>query len=96
MGNLDPLLDDSGPLLDLAVVQEWIQSELDRVHDSDPKSNVQVSYYRKSLLLEPRENQIPRTPVEGPGGANGQGMFAWRKIGTSNSKTLNNALTTDQ
>ncbi|KKY33181.1 hypothetical protein UCDDA912_g06851 [Diaporthe ampelina] len=82
-------------LTELPDMQEWIQSELERVHDSDPKSNVQVSYYRKSLLLEPRETQLPRTPLEGPGGANAQGMFTWRKIGTSNSKTLNNALTND-
>ncbi|KAL1847411.1 Ras guanine nucleotide exchange factor bud5 [Diaporthe australafricana] len=82
-------------LTELPDMQEWIQSELERVHDSDPKSNVQVSYYRKSLLLEPRENQIPRTPVEGPGGLNAQGMFTWRKIGTNNSKSMNNSLTND-
>lgn len=45
--------------------QEWIQAQIVRVKEADQENNVQVNYYRKSLLLEPRET-IPRTPVEGP------------------------------
>lgn len=60
-------------------MQEWIQAELDRVRESDPKSNVQVTYYRKSLLLEPREAM--RTNADSPGAAYGQNMFSWRKTG---------------
>ncbi|KAI5928083.1 ras guanine nucleotide exchange factor domain-containing protein [Camillea tinctor] len=49
---------------EVADMQEWIQAQVDRVKELD-QSNVQVSYYRKSLLLEPRETAL-RTPVEGP------------------------------
>lgn len=59
-------------------MQEWFQAQIDRTKESD-QSNVQVSYYRKSLLLEPRENTL-RTPVEGPtptlGGAKAD-LFGW-------------------
>ncbi|KAI1388525.1 ras GEF [Hypoxylon trugodes] len=46
-------------------MQEWIQAQVTRVKESDQGNNVQVSYYRKSLLLEPRENLL-RTPTDGP------------------------------
>lgn len=72
-------------LTELPDLQEWLQSEMKRVREADTSNNVQVSYYRKSLLLEPRENTIPKTPIEGPGGANGQGMFTWRRIDRSNA-----------
>ncbi|KAI0385576.1 ras GEF [Hypomontagnella monticulosa] len=45
-------------------MQEWIQAEVTRVKESD-QGNVQVNYYRKSLLLEPRE-PLMKTPIEGP------------------------------
>ncbi|KAI0598775.1 ras guanine nucleotide exchange factor domain-containing protein [Biscogniauxia sp. FL1348] len=51
-------------LSEVADLQEWIQAQVVRVRELD-QSNVQVSYYRKSLLLEPREVAL-RTPVEGP------------------------------
>ncbi|KAI1635663.1 ras guanine nucleotide exchange factor domain-containing protein [Biscogniauxia mediterranea] len=51
-------------LSEVADMQEWIQAQVVRVRELD-QSNVQVSYYRKSLLLEPREITL-RTPVEGP------------------------------
>ncbi|KAI1855219.1 hypothetical protein JX266_000084 [Neoarthrinium moseri] len=51
-------------LTEVPDLQEWMQAQIDRVKESD-KGNVQVSYYRKSLLLEPRENAA-RTPIEGP------------------------------
>ncbi|RYP63282.1 hypothetical protein DL771_009353 [Monosporascus sp. 5C6A] len=47
-------------LTELPDMQEWIQAEILRVKESEG-GNVQVSYYRKSLLLEPRENGV-RTP----------------------------------
>ncbi|KAJ2992393.1 hypothetical protein NUW58_g2184 [Xylaria curta] len=45
-------------------MQEWLQAQIVPMKELD-QSNVQVSYYRKSLLLEPRETAL-RTPVEGP------------------------------
>ncbi|KAI1396061.1 ras GEF [Hypoxylon fuscum] len=51
-------------LTEIPDMQEWIQAQITRVKESD-QGNVQVSYYRKSLLLEPRENLL-RTPIEGP------------------------------
>lgn len=74
-------------ITELPDMQDWIQAELDRVRESDPKKNVQVSYYRKSLLLEPRESQSLRTPVEGPGSVNAQNMFSWRKTGIRSEKS---------
>ncbi|KAB2571708.1 Cell division control protein 25 [Lasiodiplodia theobromae] len=41
------------PLAPVPEMQEWMQSQIERVRDSD-QSNVQ-NYYRRSLLLEPRE-----------------------------------------
>lgn len=67
-------------------LQDWLQAEMARVRESDTSNNIQVSYYRKSLLLEPRENTLPRTPVEGPGGANAQNLFTWRRIDKSGPK----------
>lgn len=72
-------------LTELPDLQDWLQAEMARVRESDPTNNVQVSYYRKSLLLEPRENAVPRTPIDGPGGANGQNLFTWRRVDKSNS-----------
>ncbi|KAI0010107.1 ras GEF [Xylariaceae sp. FL0662B] len=51
-------------LTEVPDMQEWIQAQVTRVKESD-QGNVQVSYYRKSLLLEPREAAL-RTPIEGP------------------------------
>lgn len=73
-------------LTELPDLQEWLQAEMARVRESDTSNNVQVSYYRKSLLLEPRENTLPRTPVDGPGGANAQNIFTWRRIDKSSAK----------
>ncbi|KAK7733294.1 Ras guanine nucleotide exchange factor bud5 [Cytospora paraplurivora] len=70
-------------LTELPDMQEWIQAELHRVRESDPKKNIQVSYYRKSLLLEPREGQSVRSPVEGAGSTTSPIMFSWRKTSRS-------------
>lgn len=48
-------------------LQEWFQAQVARVRELEtPGNNVQVSNYRKSLLLEPREAQALKTPVEAP------------------------------
>ncbi|KAJ9149224.1 Cell division control protein 25 [Pleurostoma richardsiae] len=72
-------------LTEVPELQEWIQAQIVRVREAESQgNNVQVSYYRKSLLLEPRETQMLRTPVEGPAPAgNGQksDLFGWMRGG---------------
>ncbi|PKS12607.1 hypothetical protein jhhlp_000815 [Lomentospora prolificans] len=41
-------------LTEVPEMQEWMTAQINRVRLNDP-GNVQVTYYRKSLLLEPRE-----------------------------------------
>ncbi|ROT40469.1 RasGEF domain-containing protein [Sodiomyces alkalinus F11] len=65
-------------LTEVPELQEWLEAQVVGVRDGD-QGNVQVSYYRKSLLLEPRE-AAPRTPIEGPSGGSGQrtgDLFGW-------------------
>jgi len=53
-------------LTEVPDMQEWLQAQVVRVRELEtPGNNVQVSNYRKSLLLEPRE-QMLKTPVEAP------------------------------
>lgn len=66
-------------LTEVRDLQDWLQTETDRVRDADPSNNVQVTYYRKSLMLEPRDNAVAKTPID----ANGQSMFTWRRIDKS-------------
>lgn len=64
-------------LTELPDMQEWIQAEVTRVRESD-QGNVQIAYYRKSLLLEPRETL--KTPIDGPANTSaGQkaDLFGW-------------------
>ncbi|KAI1198573.1 ras guanine nucleotide exchange factor domain-containing protein [Nemania serpens] len=49
---------------ELAHMQDWIQAQSDRIRELDPDT-LELSYRKKSLLLEPRETTL-RTPVEGP------------------------------
>ncbi|KAK7438538.1 hypothetical protein CaCOL14_011831 [Colletotrichum acutatum] len=49
-------------LTEIPEMQDWMAAQIVRVRESD-QGNVQVSYYRKSLLLEPREMAV-RTPIE--------------------------------
>ncbi|WYZ43430.1 hypothetical protein EsH8_VI_001129 [Colletotrichum jinshuiense] len=49
-------------LTEIPEMQDWMAAQIVRVRESDP-GNVQVSYYRKSLLLEPRELAM-RAPAE--------------------------------
>jgi len=54
-------------LAEVPELQEWIQAQILRVKSSSENENVQ-QYYRKSLLLEPRETLQPRhSPIEGQG-----------------------------
>ncbi|KAK8107599.1 uncharacterized protein PG998_009612 [Apiospora kogelbergensis] len=50
-------------LTEVADMQEWLQSEIVRVKESEQGTS-QITYYRKSLMLEPRENTL-KTPVGG-------------------------------
>ncbi|KAI2464608.1 ras GEF [Annulohypoxylon bovei var. microspora] len=65
-------------LTEIPDMQEWIQAQVTRVKELD-QGNVQVSYYRKSLLLEPRENLL-KTPIDGaantPAGQKAD-LFGW-------------------
>ena len=50
-------------LMEVPELQEWIQAQVVRVRSSD-SANVQ-EYYRRSLMLEPRETPSQRTtPVD--------------------------------
>ncbi|EPE09389.1 hypothetical protein F503_07165 [Ophiostoma piceae UAMH 11346] len=51
-------------LTEVADVQDWVTNQISRVRELEaPGNNVQVSYYRKSLLLEPRETQAAAKAV---------------------------------
>ncbi|KAJ5051480.1 uncharacterized protein L3040_001256 [Drepanopeziza brunnea f. sp. 'multigermtubi'] len=71
-------------LADVPELQEWIQAQIVRVKSSSENENVQ-QYYRKSLLLEPRETLQPRhTPTDGqnpwnaaPPGSAKFDLFSW-------------------
>ncbi|KUJ06548.1 ras guanine-nucleotide exchange protein-like protein [Mollisia scopiformis] len=69
-------------LAEIAEMQEWLQAQIVRVKSSSENENVQ-QYYRKSLLLEPRENMHPRpSPINDPTGFSSTqkdkfDIFAW-------------------
>ncbi|KAG0645883.1 Cell division control 25 [Hyphodiscus hymeniophilus] len=69
-------------LTEVPDLQEWIQAQIVRVKSTSEHENVQ-QYYRKSLLLEPRENLAPRaSPIEGHTNSNTNtkekfDIFAW-------------------
>jgi hypothetical protein len=69
-------------LTELPHLQEWLNSEIERVREKDKAgSNAQATHYRKSLLLEPREAQqlrpvVDTSPTTAPV-ATGGGMFGW-------------------
>lgn len=79
-------------LNDLPVMQDWIEAEVLRVKQADKNTNVQISYYRKSLLLEPRETAIPRLPSEGTPATPAQktDLFGWISRDRHNNNSSNN------
>ncbi|KAG6015271.1 hypothetical protein E4U43_005512 [Claviceps pusilla] len=68
-------------LVEVPDLQEWISAQIRRVREGD-HGNVQVTYYRKSLLLEPRESAArrelePPTPVSAQPAASRGDLFGW-------------------
>ncbi|KAL7624652.1 Ras guanine nucleotide exchange factor bud5 [Parahypoxylon ruwenzoriense] len=83
-------------LAEVPDMQEWIQAQVTRVKEFD-QGNVQVSYYRKSLLLEPRENAL-KTPIDGPSTSGSAGqkadLFGWISRDRHNNNNYNAAVAT--
>ncbi|KAH7142808.1 ras guanine nucleotide exchange factor domain-containing protein [Dactylonectria estremocensis] len=67
-------------LTELPDMQDWVSAQIKRVHEGD-QGNVLASYYRKSLLLEPRETGLRApTDIQGPpsgAGSSRTDLFAW-------------------
>lgn len=62
-------------LAEIPELQEWIQAQIVRVKSTSDHENFQ-QYYRKSLLLEPRENNFPRpSPIEPTSSFSGKDKF---------------------
>ncbi|KAM7206390.1 ras guanine nucleotide exchange factor A [Naviculisporaceae sp. PSN 640] len=72
-------------LAEIPDFQEWLSAQIERVKEKDKAGvNTQASHYRKSLLLEPRDMQALRTPVEPVSTATtpvNNGMFSWMRGG---------------
>ncbi|KAG5926119.1 hypothetical protein E4U42_003646 [Claviceps africana] len=78
-------------LVEVPDLQDWISAQIRRVREGD-HGNVQVTYYRKSLLLEPRESTARReletpTPVTSNMGAYRGDLFGWMTRDRSQSTT---------
>ncbi|AEO62069.1 hypothetical protein MYCTH_2313005 [Thermothelomyces thermophilus ATCC 42464] len=74
-------------LTELPDLQQWLTAEIERVREKEKTgANTQAVHYRKSLLLEPREAQQPRTAIEAPSSPVGGSMFSWMR---GNSTGLN-------
>jgi hypothetical protein len=64
-------------LTEVVEMQDWMTAQILRVRDMD-QGNVQVSYYRKSLLLEPREMAAMRAPIDASPTTTPRGdLFGW-------------------
>ncbi|CRK35903.1 hypothetical protein BN1708_006828 [Verticillium longisporum] len=75
-------------LTEVPEMQDWMAAQILRLRESD-QGNVQVTYYRKSLLLEPRELAV-RTPVDGQAANNnarGADLFGWMTRDRSGANT---------
>ncbi|KAI0198736.1 ras guanine nucleotide exchange factor domain-containing protein [Astrocystis sublimbata] len=76
-------------MIEVPDMQEWLQAQIVRIKELD-QSNVQVSNYRKSVLLEPRETAL-RTPIEGPTSTTQPGakadIFGWISRDRHNNHT---------
>ncbi|KAH7320263.1 ras guanine nucleotide exchange factor domain-containing protein [Stachybotrys elegans] len=77
-------------LADVPDMQEWISAQIGRVREGD-QGNVQVTYYRKSLLLEPREAAGLRAPMEPTtpisAGGSRTDLFGWMSRGGATTTT---------
>ncbi|KAG5941910.1 hypothetical protein E4U53_007315 [Claviceps sorghi] len=78
-------------LVEVPDLQDWISAQIRRVREGD-HGNVQVTYYRKSLLLEPRESTARReletpTPITSTTGASRGDLFGWMTRDRSQSAT---------
>ncbi|TWU78969.1 hypothetical protein ED733_008173 [Metarhizium rileyi] len=78
-------------LMEVPEMQDWITAQIRRVRDGD-QGNVQVTYYRKSLLLEPREtaprrDAEPPTPVASGTGHSRGDLFGWMSRDRSQTAT---------
>lgn len=72
-------------LTEVPELQEWIQAQIVRVKSSPDHENVQ-QYYRKSLLLEPRENFPRPSPIELQSGFNSAQKEKFDLFGWTHSK----------
>ncbi|KAK4121872.1 ras GEF [Parathielavia appendiculata] len=67
-------------LAELPELQEWLTKQIDIVREKESAgANAQATNYRKSLLLEPREMQQLRTPIEAPSEKSSSSMFSWMR-----------------
>jgi hypothetical protein len=61
-------------------MQDWFGDQINKVREGD-QGKIQVTYYRKSLLLEPRETAVARTPTEPTpsiaAGSSRTDLFGW-------------------
>ncbi|CAG9979149.1 unnamed protein product [Clonostachys byssicola] len=61
-------------------MQDWFGDQINKVREGD-QGKIQVTYYRKSLLLEPRETAVVRTPTEPTppiaAGSSRTDLFGW-------------------
>ncbi|KZL81252.1 hypothetical protein CI238_11674 [Colletotrichum incanum] len=77
-------------LTEIPEMQEWMTAQIVRVRVSDQDTNVQLSNYRKSLLLEPRE-MAARAPIEpqtsATGTQRGGDLFGWMSRDRSGAAT---------
>lgn len=92
-------------LTEVPDIQDWITNQITRVRELEtPGNNMQVSYYRKSLLLEPRENQtVVKSVVDAGTSAASTAapsiketssrtdLFAWMRGGNANNAANNAA-----
>ncbi|KAL2130861.1 hypothetical protein VTI74DRAFT_5851 [Chaetomium olivicolor] len=77
-------------LTELPDLQEWLTAQVDRFRGKDKTGNAQATHYRKSVLLEPRETQQLRTPIEGPSSSapTGSSMFSWMRSNNGGGQGL--------
>lgn len=86
-------------LTEVPDLQDWIKHQIEHVREVEAQqqgSSMQVNYYRKSLLLEPRETQALKSSVDAPVPTPGTGnsMFGWMRSTSSTSTNTTNTVST--